>query len=120
MNSLTMCTDKTICTLLLSRVTLAKNALAPLRIIFLAFSAVMTLGILLEVAPLYVKLSPDESLRVTIRVSQSIRAQFLPSQPIPKMTSKSCILNTIKADSMTHPDSVTLPPLTLWVAIKSS
>ena len=77
MNSLTMCTDKTVCTLLLSRVTLAKNALAPVRIIFLAFSAVMTLGVLLEVAPLDVKLSLDGSLRVIIQVSQSIRSAIL-------------------------------------------
>ena len=100
-----MCTDETVCSLLLSRVTLAKNALAPLQIIFLAFS---------------VKLSPEGSLRVTIQISQSIRAQFSPSQSIPKMTSKSYKLNTINAASMTRPDTVTLPPLTLWEAINSS
>ena len=111
MNSLTMCTDEAVCSLLRSRVTLAKNALAPPQIFSLAFSAVTTLGVLLEVAPLYVKLSLDRSLRVTIQVSQSIRARFSPSQSIP--TSKSCMLSIINTASMTRPDTVTLPPLTL-------
>ena len=79
----------------------------------------MMLGVLLDVAPLYVKLSPDGSLRVTIQVSQSIRAWFSPSPSIRNMTSKFCIFNTIKVAYMTCPDTVALPPLTLWVAINS-
>ena len=52
-NSLTTCTDETVRSLLLSKVMLAKNVLATLRIIFLPFNAIMRLGTLLEVALSY-------------------------------------------------------------------
>ena len=91
-----------------------------MRNIFLAFNVLMTLGVFLELALLYVKHSPNGSLRFTIQSSQSMRVRFSPNQSIPNMTSKSYMLNTISVTSITHYNNATLPSLTLWVAIKST